>query len=132
GFRAVPSGFIPQQDQGYLVVNLELPPGASVERTDAVMKQLADLCLETDGVAHTVQISGYSILTRANIPNNGGIYVALKPFEQRPGRRAEDILRDLNAKFGAIQDGRATAFGAPPILGLGNAGGFKLQIQDRG
>ena len=132
GFRAVPPGFIPQQDQGYLVVNLELPPGASVERTDAVMKEVADACLTTQGVAHTVQISGYSVLTRANIPNNGGIYVALKPFEERKGRRAEAILRDLNAKFAEIRSGRATAFGAPPILGLGNAGGFKMQIQDRG
>ncbi|HUR55286.1 MAG TPA: multidrug efflux RND transporter permease subunit, partial [Gemmataceae bacterium] len=132
GFRMVPGGFIPQQDQGYLVVNLELPPGGSVERTDAVMKEVADACLATDGVAHTVQISGYSIFSSANIPNNGGMYVPLKPFEQRKGRRADDIMRDLNAKFANIRRGTATAFGAPPILGLGNAGGFKLQIQDKG
>jgi multidrug efflux pump len=132
GFSKVPSGFIPQQDQGYLVVNLELPPGAAVERTDAVMEQIAKACLETDGVANTVQISGYSIFSSANIPNNGGIYVCLKPFEQRKGRHAEVILRDLNAKFAQIRGGTATAFGAPPILGLGNAGGFKMQIQDRG
>jgi multidrug efflux pump len=132
GFSRVPSGFIPQQDQGYLVVNLELPPGASVERTDAVMKKVADLCLETDGVAHTVQISGYSIFSTANIPNNGGMYIPLKPFDQRKGRHADDIMRDLNAKFASVREGTATAFGAPPILGLGNAGGFKMQIQDKG
>jgi multidrug efflux pump len=132
GFRMVPGGFIPQQDQGYAVVNLELPPGGSVERTDAVMKEVADACLSTDGVAHTVQISGYSIFSSANIPNNGGIYVCLKPFDQRKGRRADDIVRDINAKFANIRQGTATAFGAPPILGLGNAGGFKMQIQDRG
>ncbi len=132
GFSKVPSGFIPQQDQGYLVVNLELPPGAAVERTDAVMEQVAKACLETDGVANTVQINGYSIFSSANIPNNGGIYVCLKPFEQRKGRHADDIMRDLNAKFAQIRGGTATAFGAPPILGLGNAGGFKMQIQDRG
>jgi multidrug efflux pump len=132
GFGKVPSGFIPQQDQGYLVVNLELPPGAAVERTDAVMEQVAKACLETDGIANTVQISGYSIFSSANIPNNGGIYVCLKPFEERKGRTAEAILRDLNAKFAQIRGGTATAFGAPPILGLGNAGGFKMQIQDRG
>jgi multidrug efflux pump len=132
GFRKVPGGFIPQQDQGYLIVNLELPPGASVERTDEVMKEVANACLATDGVAHTVQISGYSIFSRTNIPNNGGIYVGLKPFEQRKKRHADEIVRDLNAKFGTIRTGRATAFGAPPILGLGNASGFKLQIQDRG
>jgi len=132
GFTSVPSGFIPQQDQGYLVVNLELPPGAAVERTDAVMREVADACLQTDGVAHTVQISGYSIFSSANIPNNGGIYVCLKPFEERKGRGADAILRDLNAKFAAVRSGTATAFSAPPILGLGNAGGFKMQIQDRG
>ncbi|HKB03631.1 MAG TPA: multidrug efflux RND transporter permease subunit [Gemmataceae bacterium] len=132
GFGRVPGGFIPQQDQGYLIVNLELPPGASVERTDAVMKEVAEACLATDGVAHTVQISGYSIFTRANIPNNGGIYIGLKPFEERKARHAEAIVRDLNARFAGIRGGTATAFGAPPILGLGNAGGFKMQIQDRG
>ncbi|VTR98752.1 transporter : Efflux pump membrane transporter BepE OS=Methyloglobulus morosus KoM1 GN=bepE PE=4 SV=1: ACR_tran [Gemmata massiliana] len=132
GFRTVPGGFIPQQDQGYLVVNLELPPGDAVERTDAVMKEVADACLSTDGVANTVQISGYSIFSSANVSNNGGIYVCLKPFEQRKGRHADDIMRELNAKFEKIRGGTATAFGAPPILGLGNAGGFKMQIQDRG
>src|SRR5262245_3833131 len=131
-FRSVPGGFIPQQDQGYLIVNVELPPGASVERTDAVMKEVAEACLATDGVNHTVQISGYSIFSRSNIPNNGGIYIGLKPFEVRKGRHAEAIVRDLNARFASIRGGTATAFGAPPILGLGNAGGFKMQIQDRG
>ncbi|AWM42235.1 Efflux pump membrane transporter BepE [Gemmata obscuriglobus] len=132
GFSMVPGGFIPQQDQGYLVVNLELPPAAAVERTDEVMKQVAAACLSTDGVAHTVEISGYSIFSSANIPNNGGIYVCLKPFGERKGRGAEAITNELNAKFAQIRGGTATAFGAPPILGLGNAGGFKMQIQDRG
>jgi multidrug efflux pump len=132
GFARVPGGFIPQQDQGYLIVNLELPPGSSVEQTDKVMKEVAEACLATDGVAHTVQISGYSIFTRTNIPNNGGIYIGLKPFDTRKGRHAEAIVRDLNARFAGIRGGTATAFGAPPILGLGNAGGFKMQILDRG
>src|SRR5262249_20562007 len=115
-----------------LVVNLEMPDGASLERTEKVMERLAAMCLETDGVGHTVQISGYSIFTGANIPNNGGMYVPLKPFDQRKGRHADDIMRDLNAKFAAVTEGRASAFGAPPILGLGNAGGFKLQVLDQG
>jgi multidrug efflux pump len=132
GFRMVPGGFIPQQDQGYLVVNVELPPGESLEKTEAVMREVANVCLATDGVGHTVQINGYSILNRANIPNNGGIYVSLKPFEERKGRGAETILRELNAKFAKIRGGTATVFGAPPIFGLGNAGGFKMQIQNRG
>ena len=133
GFRSVPGGFIPQQDQGYLVVNVELPEGESLERTERVMERVANMALETDGVNHTVQIAGYSIFSRTSIPNNGGIYLGLKPFEEREGRRhADDILRDLNAKFATIREARVTAFGAPPILGLGNAGGFKMQIQDKG
>jgi multidrug efflux pump len=131
GFRTVPGGFIPQQDQGYLVVNVEMPEGGSLERTEQVMERVAKMCLETDGVAHTVQIAGYSIFTQANIPNNGGMYVPLKPFEQRTGRTADEIMTELNKKFAAIKEGRVTAFGAPPILGLGNAGGFKMQILDR-
>jgi multidrug efflux pump len=132
GFGSVPGGFIPQQDQGYLVVNVELPEGASVERTERLMAEVARRCLETDGVAHTVQIAGYSIFSSANIPNAGGIYVPLKPFAERKGRHADDVMRELNGKFAGLRDGTATAFGAPPILGLGNAGGFKLQVQDRG
>ncbi|MDB5307735.1 MAG: bepE 9 [Gemmataceae bacterium] len=132
GFRTVPGGFIPQQDQGYLVLNLELPEGASVERTEKVMERVAALCLETDGVAHTVQIAGYSIFSSANIPNNGGIYVCLKPFDERKGRHADEILRELNAKLAGVREGTATAFGAPPILGLGSAGGFKMQVLDKG
>jgi multidrug efflux pump len=132
GFGSVPGGFIPQQDQGYLVVNVELPEGASVERTERLMAEVAKRCLETDGVSHTVQIAGYSIFASANIPNAGGIYVPLKPFAERKGRAADDVMRDLNGKFAGLREGTATAFGAPPILGLGNAGGFKLQVQDRG
>ena len=81
---------------------------------------------------HTVQISGFSIFASASVPNNGGIYVCLKPFAERKGRGADAIVEELNAKFAKIRGGTATAFGAPPILGLGNAGGFKMQIQDAG
>ncbi len=129
----MPGGFIPQQDQGYLVVNVELPEGASLQRTEKVMERVANLCLETDGVGHTVQFAGYAILSRTNIPNYGGMCVALRPFEERKGRRhADDIVRDLNEKFATIREARVTAFGVPPILGLGNAGGFKMQVQDEG
>jgi multidrug efflux pump len=132
GFRTVPGGFIPQQDQGYLVVNLELPEGASLERSEKMMAEVAKICRETEGVSHTVEISGYSIFANSNIPNNGGIYVTLKPYEERTTRPADDIMRELNARFRDLREGTATAFGAPPIRGLGNAGGFKMQILDKG
>ena len=130
----MPGGFIPQQDQGYLVVNLELPEGASLERTERVMRRGGGRCAcETDGVGHTVQIAGYSIFSPANIPNNGGMYVTLKPFEERKARPADAIMRESEREVRATSAAAtATAFGAPPILGLGNAGGFKMQILDKG
>src|SRR5262249_57639373 len=112
GFRPGPGGFIPQQDQGYLVVNVEMPEGGSVEGTEKVMQRVSEMCRETDGVAHTVQIAGYSIFSQANIPNNGGMYVPLKPFEERKGRHADEIMNELNKKFATLREGRVTAFGA--------------------
>jgi multidrug efflux pump len=142
-FSKLPGGFIPQQDQGYLVINVSLPDGASVERTAAVMKEIDAICLgpllpngERDksqgiaGIDHVTGLAGYSIFATANISNAGGAYITLSPFEERKGRHADDILKDLNARLAGIQEGRAQAFGAPPILGLGNAGGFKLQVKD--
>jgi multidrug efflux pump len=132
GFNTVPQGFIPQQDQGYVIVNVQLPDGASLERTEAVVRKASELALQTDGVNHTVAIPGYSILSQANVSNYGAMYVPLKSFGERNGRTAADIITDLNKKFAAIDDGVVVAFGAPPILGLGTGGGFKMQILDRG
>ncbi|OWK37713.1 efflux RND transporter permease subunit [Fimbriiglobus ruber] len=142
GFGKVPGGFIPQQDQGYLVINAQLPDGASLPRTEAVMKKVTDMCLGElqpdgtrvggiEGIQHIIAFPGYSVFASANISNAGGAYVSFTPFEQRKGRHADAILADLNRKLATIAEGQVTAFGAPPILGLGNAGGFKLQIQDR-
>ncbi len=145
GFTSVPSGFIPQQDQGYLVINAQLPDGATVERSEAVMRKVTDLCIgplrpdgtrDTEkgirGVEHVTALSGYSIFASANISSAGGAYLSLSPFAKRKGRHADAILKELNEKLQTIQEGRVDGFGAPPILGLGNAGGFKLQLQDRG
>ena len=141
----VPAGFIPQQDQGYLIINVQLPDGASVERTERVVKQMTDICLgpvQADGtrdrskgvkgIQNVIALSGFSIFAQANISSAGGAYLALDPFEQRRGLHADSILAELNQRLAVIEEGAVTAFGAPPILGLGNAGGFKLQVQDRG
>ncbi len=142
-FSMMPGGFIPQQDQGYLMVNVSLPEGASVQRTEKVVKAATDICLGKEnpdgtrtggieGIGHVTAVTGYSIFAQANLSNAGGIYLSLTPFEQRKGRTAEKILAELNAKLAGIQEGSATAFGAPPILGLGSAAGFKMQVQDKG
>jgi multidrug efflux pump len=131
----VPVGFIPEQDKGYLVVNVQLPDGASLERTGAVVDRLVKIAGETPGVAHTVAMPGYSILSATNIPNFGGMFVILAPFEERKARAelsGPSVAKELRRKFGEVQEAIVAVFGAPPVDGLGNTGGFKLQIQDRG
>src|SRR5262245_45418908 len=134
GFRTVPVGFIPEQDKGYLVVNAMLPDGASLERTEEVMKRITDIVRNTPGVAHALSLPGYSILTSNNISNVGGMFVVLSPFEERVehGQHATKVLAALRASFREIQEAQVVAFGAPPVDGLGTTGGFKLQLQDRG
>jgi len=133
GFRTVPVGFIPEQDKGYLVVNAMLPDGASLERTEEVMARLDGMVRATPGVAHTLNIPGYSILTSNNISNAGGMFVILSPFEERVEANlpAAAVAAKLRAQFREVQEAIVVAFGAPPVDGLGNTGGFKLQVQDR-
>jgi multidrug efflux pump len=135
GFAAVPVGFIPEQDKGYLVINAQLPDGASLERSEEVIKRLTEIAAKTPGVAHTIGCPGYSVLLSTNLPNIGGMFVVLEPFEERKGKAelsAKAVAANLRKQFGEIQEAVVVAFGAPPIDGLGNTGGFKLQVQDRG
>ncbi len=134
GFRAVPVGFIPEQDKGYLVLNAQLPDGAALDRTDAVVREMSKLAREDDGVAHTLDLPGYSAVLGTNISNVGGMFVILKPFEERAGKpelSAPEVIKRLRQKFNAITAARVGVFGAPPVEGLGSTGGFKLQVQDR-
>jgi len=133
GFTTVPTGFIPEQDKGYLVVNAQLPDGASLERTEAVMKRVDEIAHSTPGVRHTIMLPGYSILTGNNISNVGGMYVILDGFEERIPKHetAPTILTELRQRFRSILEAQVVAFGAPPVEGLGTTGGFKMQIQDR-
>jgi multidrug efflux pump len=133
GFTRVPTGFIPEQDKGYLVVNAMLPDGASLERTEEVMARLDQMVLATPGVAHTIRLPGYSILTSNNISNAGGMFVILAPFEDRVHEKLPSsvVAAKLREQFRQVQDAIVVTFGAPPVDGLGNTGGFKIQIQDR-
>jgi multidrug efflux pump len=134
GFRAVPVGFIPEQDKGYLVVNAQLPDGASLDRSDEVIKAMTQMAMKTEGVAHAISVPGYSILTGTNIPNVGGMFVILGQFEERAGHPelgANQVADRLRKQFREIQEAQTVVFGAPPIDGLGSTGGFKLQVEDR-
>ncbi|TWU30818.1 efflux RND transporter permease subunit [Novipirellula artificiosorum] len=134
GFKIVPAGFIPEQDKGYLVVNAQLPDGASLERSDQLVRKLSKIARETEGVAHTIDLAGYSTLLNTNISNAAGMFVVLSPFEERAGKpelAAPAVIARLRQKFSEFQEAQTAVFGAPPVEGLGSTGGFKLQIQDR-
>ena len=134
GFKVVPKGFIPDQDKGYLVVNVQLPDGASLDRTDQLVTQLSKIALDTKGVAHVIAVPGYSTLLSTNISNVGGMFVILGPFEERKEHaelHSRQIAAELRQKFDAFQEAMIGVFGAPPVEGLGSTGGIKLQIQDK-
>jgi hydrophobe/amphiphile efflux-1 (HAE1) family protein len=134
-FVSAPTGFIPQQDKGYLLLNVQLPDSASVERTQKVMAHIERIAHDTQGVDHTVGISGQSLILNANAPNFGSLYVMLKPFAERTGATlsADTIGAVLRQRCQQeVRGAIVSTFGAPPIDGLGTTGGFKLIIEDRG
>ncbi len=132
-FRRAPTGFVPEQDKGYLLVNVQLPDSATVVRTEAVMARLDEIAHGTDGVSHTVGISGQSLLLGANAPNLGSMYVMLKEFGERRGITADDVAATIRRQCQAeINDAIISIFGAPPIDGLGTTAGFKMIVEDRG
>jgi multidrug efflux pump len=135
GFKVVPTGFIPDQDKGYLVVNAQLPDGAALGRTDEVVKRLSEIARQTPGVAYTIDLPGYSTLLSTNISNVGGMFVILEPFEHRAGKDelgAPAVIAELRKRFSEVLDAKVAVFGAPPVEGLGSTGGFKMQVQDTG
>jgi hydrophobe/amphiphile efflux-1 (HAE1) family protein len=134
GFRTVPTGFIPPQDKGYLVASLQLPDAASTERTDAVIRHMAEIAKATPGVEDTFAIAGYSFLSSTNQSNAGAMFVTLRPFEERvnhPEMSSQAIMGALMGQYSQIQEGFALVFPPPPVTGMGFAGGFKMQVQDR-
>ena len=132
-FDSVPGGFIPQQDKQYLVAIAQLPDAASLDRTEAVIKQMQQIALEVPGVAHTVAFPGLSVNGFTNSPNSGIVFTPLAPFSERtdPSLSAMAIAAQLNQRFAAIDEAFVAVFPPPPIQGLGTTGGFKLQIEDR-
>jgi multidrug efflux pump len=133
GFLRVPTGFIPPQDKGYLIVDVQMPEGASLDRTDAVIQQATKNILSTPGVTFAVSFAGFSAATFSNNSGAGAIFVGLKPFEERQGAglTAASITGTLSGKLAEIQAANIFVFPPPSVSGLGTAGGFKLQVQDR-
>jgi hydrophobe/amphiphile efflux-1 (HAE1) family protein len=134
GFATVPHGFIPQQDKQYLVAIAQLPPASSLDRTSQIVKQIGDIGMHQAGVEHAVQFAGMSVNGFVPSSSAGLVFFGLKPFDQRhaKGLSADAIAAQLNQKLSSIQDGMVVVFPAPPVMGLGTLGGFKLQVEDRG
>jgi hydrophobe/amphiphile efflux-1 (HAE1) family protein len=133
GFAKVPRGFVPTQDKQYLVAIAQLPDAASLDRTEAVARTMADIMLKQPGVANAVQFPGLSVNGFANKPNAAIIFVTLKPFEERKSKELSSgaIVMALNQKLSGIQDAFVAVFPPPAVNGLGAVGGFKLQLEDR-
>jgi multidrug efflux pump len=135
GFTHTPTGFIPAQDKGYLLVNVQLPDASSVIRTDEVVQRIGAAARDTPGIKDAVAISGQSILLNANSPNFGALYLMLDDFHSRTLRHlsADTIAATLQKRLHTeVPEALVTIFGAPPVEGLGTAGGFKIIVQDRG
>ena len=133
GFQTVPNGFVPAQDKYYLVGIAQLPTGASLDRTEAVVKKMSEIALAEPGVESVVAFPGLSVNGMVNIPNAAVMFTMLKPFDERkdPSLSAFAIAGKLMGKFSQIPDGFAGTFPPPPVPGLGSTGGFKIQIEDR-
>ncbi|MBS9722119.1 efflux RND transporter permease subunit [Tianweitania sp. BSSL-BM11] len=132
-FNAVPGGFVPSQDKQYLVGFAQLPDGATLDRTEAVIKQMSDIALKQPGVKHAIAFPGLNINGFTNGSNAGVVFAVLDEFENRrtPELSGDGIAMALNGKFAGIQDAFIAIFSPPPVNGLGTTGGFKLQIEDR-
>jgi multidrug efflux pump len=134
GLNKVPTGFIPGQDKLYLVSVIQLPPGATIDRTEEVVKQVAEIGLNDPGVEGALQFAGMSPNNYNTQANSGLVFFALKPFKDRedPANAATAMAARLNAQMAGIQEAFIGVFPPPPIQGLGSMGGFKLNVQDRG
>jgi hydrophobe/amphiphile efflux-1 (HAE1) family protein len=129
-FMATPSGFIPNQDQGYLIGVVQLPPGASLQRTDAVVKQTVDIAMKNPAMQTAVGFAGLDGATFSTAPNSGVVFFALKPHGER--KYVNDVQNEIIPALGAIKDGNVLVVAPPPVQGIGTAGGFKMMIEDRG
>lgn len=138
GFAKLPVGFVPIEDQGYILSVVQLPDGASLERTNALVQKISRLGKNTPGVDHVVAFGGTSFIDNTNTSNLATVIFPLKPFDERYQEEKRDreglfpVLFRLNRELQQIQEGIAVAFPSPPIMGLGNTGGFQMQVLDRG
>jgi hydrophobe/amphiphile efflux-1 (HAE1) family protein len=133
-FTQMSTGFIPEQDQGYLAAIIQLPPGSSLARTDEVVREANEIILNTPGIEHTSPTAGFDVTTGTFAPNSGTIYLGLPSLygHHIPGVNAAAMLTILRQRLAVIKDASVVVIQPPPVQGLGSAGGFKLMLEDRG
>jgi HAE1 family hydrophobic/amphiphilic exporter-1 len=132
--KAVPGGFVPEEDNGYFMINVQLPDASSLQRTDVVCRKVEKILSQTAGIDNYTTITGYSIITQVAGPNIGGFFVSLKPWGERkdPKEHAFKLVSDLNERFARdIPEAIVYTFGPPAIQGLGTGAGFTFLLQDR-
>jgi hydrophobe/amphiphile efflux-1 (HAE1) family protein len=129
-----PKGFIPSQDMGYMLINVQLPDSASTERTARVIRQIEKIAASVPGIRHVTGITGQSFALNATGSNFGSLFIGLDDYDQRrdPSRSSPAIVTKLNERFTEISDAMVQVFPPPPVRGVGRAGGFTLMVQDRG
>jgi hydrophobe/amphiphile efflux-1 (HAE1) family protein len=132
-FAHTPTGFIPEQDQGYLITVVQLPPGASLERTEKVVRSATDIILSTRGIEHVAPFVGLDATTLTVASNSGTIFSGLPSLynHEIPGLTADKVLADLRKRLSVIKDAYVLTIPPPPVQGIGNAGGFKMMLEDR-
>jgi len=132
-FRMVPTGFLPDEDQGYFIVSFQLPDGASLERADEVARELETLLLGTSGIVGTNLFGGFDVLTGTSPPNIGSIFATLAPWSEREdrGESLETIFAELRPKVAQIVEAEVRVLNPAPVRGLSRTGGFEFQLQDR-
>ena len=129
--KNIPGGFVPEEDEGYYLIHIQLPDAASMERTDQVASKIEKIINNTEGVAYSTIVVGFSMLTQSYSPNNAFVFVSLEPWDDRE-KTAKQLIQQTNFFFRtAISEATAIAFGPPPIEGLGTSAGFTLQLLDR-
>jgi hydrophobe/amphiphile efflux-1 (HAE1) family protein len=133
-FAITPTGFIPEQDQGYLISVVQLPPGATLDRTEQVVRRGIDIILGTKGIEHVAPFAGLDATTLTVASNAGTIFSGLPSLynHQLPGVNANTVLADLRKRLSVIRDAFVLTIPPPPVQGLGSAGGFKMMLEDRG
>jgi hydrophobe/amphiphile efflux-1 (HAE1) family protein len=132
-FARTPTGFIPEQDQGYLITVLQLPPGATLARTEQVVKRATDIILKTRGIEHVAPFAGLDATTFTVASNSGTIFSGLPSLYSHslPGVTANSVLADLRQRLSVIEDAYVLTIPPPPVQGIGNSGGFKMMLEDR-